>query len=60
MLRISHSATSHVIKPNEKKPIPGYGMMKTGQNPGNLIIEFDISFPDKLSEEQIKGLTNIL
>ena len=60
MLRISHSATSHVIKPNEKKPIPGYGMIKTGQTPGNLIIEFDISFPDKLSEEQIKELTNIL
>ena len=60
MLRISHSATSHVIKPNEKKPIPGYGMMKTGQTPGNLIIEFDISFPDKLSEEQIKGLSSIL
>ena len=60
MLRISHSATSHVIKPNEKKPIPGFGMVKNGQTPGNLIIEFDITFPDKLSEEQIKGLTNIL
>ena len=60
MLRISHSATSHVIKPNEKKPIPGFGMVKNGQNPGNLIIEFDVSFPDKLTEEQIKALTNIL
>ena len=60
MLRISHSTTSHVIKPNEKKPIPGFGMVKNGQTPGNLIIEFDIAFPDKLSEEQIKGLTTIL
>ena len=60
MLRISHSATSHVIKPNEKKPIPGFGMVKNGQTPGNLIIEFDITFPDKLNEEQIKGLMNIL
>lgn len=60
MLRISHSATSHVIKPNEKKPIPGFGMMKTGQTPGNLIIEFDITFPDKLNEEQIKELSIIL
>ena len=60
MLRISHSATSHVIKPNEKKPIPGYGMVKNGQTTGNLIIDFDISFPDKLTEEQIKGLQNIL
>jgi hypothetical protein len=59
MLRISHSATSHVIKPNEKKPIPGYGMVKNGQT-GNLIIDFDISFPDKLTEEQIKVLQNIL
>ena len=60
MLRISHSATSHVIKPNEKKPIPGFGMLKNGQNPGNLIIEFEILFPDKLTEEQIKGLSSIL
>jgi len=60
MLRINHSATSHVIKPNEKKTIPGFGMVKNGQNPGNLIIEFDVSFPDKLTEEQIKGLENIL
>ena len=60
MLRISHSTTSHVIKPNEKKPIPGFGMVKNGQTPGNLIIEFDIAFPDKLTEEQIKGLSIIL
>jgi DnaJ-class molecular chaperone len=60
MLRISHSATAHVIKPHDKKPIPGFGMLKNGQNAGNLIIEFDISFPDKLTEEQIKGLNNIL
>jgi len=60
MLRISHSTTSHVIKPNEKKPIPGFGMVKNGQTPGNLIIEFDIAFPDKLNEEQIKELATIL
>ena len=60
MLRINHSATSHVIKPKEKKTIPGYGMVKNGQNTGNLIIEFDVSFPDKLTDEQIQQLINIL
>ena len=60
MLRINHSATSHVIKPKERKTIPGYGMIKNGSNTGNLIIEFDVSFPDKLTEEQIKVFSEIL
>jgi DnaJ family protein B protein 4 len=60
MLRMNHSATSHVIKPKEKKTVPGFGMVKNGQNPGNLIIEFDVSFPDKLTEEQVKELNIIL
>jgi DnaJ-class molecular chaperone len=60
MLRINHSATSHVIKPKERKTIPGYGMIKNGSNTGNLIIEFDVSFPDKLTEEQIKVFSETL
>lgn len=60
MLRISHSATSHVIKPKERKTIPGYGMTRNGSNTGNLIIEFDVTFPDKLTEEQIKVFSEIL
>jgi len=60
MLRINHSATSHVIKPKERKTIPGYGIIKNGSNTGNLIIEFDVSFPDKLTEEQIKVFSETL
>jgi len=60
VLRISHSATSHVIKPNDKRPIPEYGMIKDGQKNGNLIIVFDIIFPEKLIESQIQILKDVL
>jgi DnaJ-class molecular chaperone len=59
MLRLNHSGTSHVIKPGEKKTIPGYGMVK-GQNTGNLVVSFDVLFPDKLTEEQIAAIQEIL
>ena len=59
MLRLNHSGTSHVIKPGEKKTIPGYGMVKTGQT-GNLVVTFDVTFPDKLTEEQILAIYEIL
>jgi len=60
VLRISHSATSHVIKPNDKRPIPDYGMMKDGCSNGHLIIVFDILFPEKLTESQIQLLNDVL
>ena len=48
-----------IIKPNYKKIIPGFGMKKDEMK-GNLIIEFEILFPDSFSEEQIKGMRQIL
>ena len=60
ILRISHSATTHVIKPNDKRPIPEYGMIKDGHKNGNLIIHFEIVFPEKLLENQIQILNDIL
>ena len=60
VLRISHSGTSHVIKPNDQRPIQDYGMMKDGHANGNLVIVFDIVFPDKLSESQIQILNELL
>jgi len=60
MLRLNHSGTSHVIKPGEKKTIPGFGMVKTGQNTGNLVVTFDVLFPDKLTEDQISAIQMIL
>jgi DnaJ-class molecular chaperone len=60
MLRLSHSATSHVIKPTEKKIIPNFGMIRDNHATGNLIVEFEVVFPDKLTEEQIKVLSEVL
>jgi DnaJ family protein A protein 2 len=48
-----------VIKPNYKKIIPNLGMNKNGES-GNLIIEFDIIFPDVLGDDQIQKLSEIL
>lgn len=60
MLRLSHSGTSHVIKPSEKKIIPNFGMQRENHATGNLIVEFEVIFPDKLTEEQIKVLLEVL
>jgi len=48
-----------VISPNFKKTIPNMGMVRDG-NTGNLIIEFNVTFPDKLTDEQIAQLEQIL
>jgi DnaJ-class molecular chaperone len=60
MLRLNHSGTSHVIKPGEKKTIPGYGMVNEGKGTGNLVVSFDVTFPDKLLEDQITAIHSIL
>jgi len=60
MLRLNHSGTSHVIKPGEKKTIPGFGMVKESQTTGNLVVTFDVLFPDKLTEDQIAVIHGIL
>ena len=48
-----------IIKPSFQKIIPGLGMQKNG-HVGNLIIEFEITFPETLTTEQIKILSDIL
>lgn len=52
--------TNHtIIKPNFKKTIPNLGMNRENTS-GNLIIDFDVQFPDSLTPEQIEGLkTNL-
>jgi DnaJ-class molecular chaperone len=59
MLRLNHQANSQVIKPGDKKTIPSFGMVKNNQT-GNLIVEFEITFPESLSEDQIQKLRDIL
>jgi DnaJ-class molecular chaperone len=44
-----------VISPGYKKVIPGLGM-KRGDHKGNLIIEFIVTFPERLTKEQIANI----
>jgi DnaJ-class molecular chaperone len=56
---LNNVSNPSVIYPGFKKVIPNLGMLKDGAT-GNLIIELDVIFPDKLSEEQILELKKIL
>jgi len=51
--------TDNVIKPGYSKIIPGLGMVRDGQT-GNLIINFQIIFPEKIDENKITMLNEIL
>ena len=48
-----------IIKPGFKKVIPGFGM-KRDNNTGNIIIEFDIIFPENLTPVQMKSISEVL
>lgn len=58
-LAFNNHTNISVIKPNYKKIVPNLGMNKNGET-GNLIIEFDITFPDVLGDDQIQKLLEIL
>ena len=58
-LSFKNNISPFIIKPGFKKTIADYGM-KRDTNTGNLIIEFDIVFPDTLTLEQIKKISEIL
>jgi DnaJ-class molecular chaperone len=58
-LCLNNQSRSAVIKPNFKKVIPNLGMIRDNFT-GNLIIEFDIEFPDVLTSDQISQLEKIL
>lgn len=48
-----------IIESNYKKMIPRMGLKRNG-HVGNLIIDFTVKFPEKLTKEQIEGLKKIL
>jgi DnaJ-class molecular chaperone len=48
-----------IVPPEYKKIHPGMGL-KRGDHVGNMIINFHIEFPEKLSEEQLTTLSEIL
>jgi hypothetical protein len=49
----------NIIPPEYKKSYPNMGLTR-GEHKGNLIIHFHLEFPEKLSEEQITKLSEIL
>jgi DnaJ-class molecular chaperone len=56
---LNNSTNPTVIKPGFKKVIPNLGMNKDNTT-GNLLLELEIEFPDKLNEEQMVALSEIL
>lgn len=58
-ITFNNTINNTIIKPNAKKIIPNMGMIRDN-NTGNLIIEFDIQFPDTLTPEQVSSLMTIL
>jgi len=51
--------SGNVISSGHKKVIPGMGMVRDGQT-GNLIIVFDVKFPEELSSEAIATISSVL
>jgi DnaJ-class molecular chaperone len=58
-LAFKNVANAFIIKPGFKKVVPEFGF-KRENTTGNLVIEFDILFPDQLTAEQIKVLSETL
>jgi DnaJ family protein B protein 4 len=59
MLAINNKTNSTVVSPQYKKVIPNLGMTRNNHS-GNLIIEFDVAFPETLTKEQIEKLVEVL
>ena len=49
-----------IIKPNEKVILNNYGMPKSINEYGNLIIKFNVIFPNVLPDKNIEILKDIL
>lgn len=54
-----NNEAGNIIPPNFKKIIPELGMIRDNMK-GNMIIYFNVIYPDKFSSEQIKELEKIL
>lgn len=59
LLCLNNLKNRTIISPNYRKTIPNLGMMRDG-NVGNLIIEFSVTFPETLTDEQTAKLAEIL
>jgi DnaJ family protein B protein 4 len=56
---IKIDTTKDVLSPSSTKRVRGKGMPKRQGGHGDLIIEFDISFPTQLSDQQKKKLREL-
>lgn len=56
VINLNNQTNHSIVKPGFRKTIPGLGMIKDG-NTGSLIIEFNVVFPDALTEEQMRVLS---
>jgi DnaJ-class molecular chaperone len=54
-----NNSKGSIVQPEYKKLYTGMGL-KRGEHKGNMIINFHIEFPEKLTEEQIDKLSKIL
>jgi len=59
MLALNNTTNVNIVKPNYKKIVKGLGFSRQNSM-GNLIIEFDIEFPDSLTPEQIEKISELL
>jgi len=58
-LCLNNKTNKNVIKPNYKKVVPNMGMVRENST-GNMIIDFELVFPDSLTDEQVASLEGIL
>lgn len=56
---VFNSSSGNIIRDGLIKTIPKLGIRR-GEDVGNLSIVFHVAYPDKLSEEQVKKLSEIL
>jgi len=59
VLSLNNQTNRAVVSPQFRKTVPNLGFER-GPSKGSLIIEFDVKFPDRLSEEQIQVLDRVL
>jgi len=59
MLALNNIKNRAIIRPRFRKIVPNLGFERE-QSKGSLIIEFDVVFPEQLSEEQIQIIEKVL
>lgn len=58
-LAVNNNDNSNIIKPGFRKTVGSYGL-KRDNRIGNLVVAFDVIFPDKLTQEQVESLSDAL